>query len=428
MKSEKSSTLSFTPWTIAAVVAAFATYYCMYSFRKPFTVLAFDGAWGAFELKTAIVTSQLIGYVTAKFLGTHFCSGLRRDRVFYALMGCILAALGSLALLAVLPAKLGVIAMALNGLSLGMVWGMVMRPLEGRGSSEFLLAGLCCSFIIASGDVKTTGKRVLESDLFHNIFGSELWMPFATCLLYLIPFTIAAFILSKVPKPSLAEEATRSARNRMTWQDRTAFIKNLLGILIPLAITYFMLTAFRDYRDNFQADLFEEVGVDISSKKGIFSTTERIIAFSVVGVTALVILIKRHLSALQTSHVVMALSLTLPTIAIILRKSETIDGMTWMVLNGIGAYIPYILIHCVTFERLVSLTKSPGNAVFAMMLFDGLGYIGPIIMIPLGDFIGGDSRLETFDSLTYALSAVGVLSMIACYIIAPRYKKDDNVS
>ena len=97
--------------------------------------------------------------------------------------------------------------------------------------------------------------------------------------------------------------------------------------------------------------------------------------------------------------------------------------MTWMVLNGIGAYIPYILVHCITFERLVALTRTPGNAVFAMMLFDGLGYIGPIIMIPLGDFIGGESRLATFDSLTYVLTTVGVISMIWCLIIAPRYRK-----
>lgn len=416
-----------SPWTIVAVVAAFATYYCMYSFRKPFAVLEFEGDWwGGFALKTAVVTSQLLGYAAAKFLGTKICSSLHREHTFRGLMACILVAMGSLALLAVLPSKFGVLAMVINGLSLGMVWGMVMRPLEGRGSSEFLLAGLCCSFIIASGDVKTMGKRVMESDVFQSTFGSEIWMPFATCLIYFIPFTIAAFILSKVPKPSEADEKTRSARHSMTGEERILFIKKLIGILIPLALTYFLLTAFRDYRDNFQADLFGEVGVDISKAKGAFSTTERIIAFSVVAITSLVILIKRHLLALQVSHVVMALSLILPTAAIFLRKSGSIDGMTWMVLSGIGAYIPYILIHCITFERLVALTKSPGNSVFAMMLFDGLGYIGPIIMIPLGDFIGGDSRLATFDSLTYVLSVVGVVSMIWCMVIAPKYQSNNS--
>ncbi|MFT6864738.1 MAG: hypothetical protein ACJAVK_003306 [Akkermansiaceae bacterium] len=412
-----------TKWTGVAAMAAFTTYYCMYSFRKPFAVLSFEGEWwGGFTLKTAIVTSQLIGYVAAKFLGTRVCSGLHRDKVFYALMACIMVALGSLALLAILPPKLGVLAMLLNGLSLGMVWGMVMRPLEGRGSSEFLIAGLCASFIIASGDVKSMGQRVLDSETFQALFNGDSWMPFATSLIYLVPFTIAAFILGKVPKPNSLEEENRSARHSMTRQDRLAFVKHLALVLIPIALTYFMLTSFRDYRDNFQADLFLETGVDISATQSVFSTSERIIAFIVIGVTGLVILVKRHLAALQISHLVMALSLILPTLAIFLRKAGTIDGMTWMILSGTGAYIPYIIIHCVTFERLVAFTRTPGNAVFAMMLMDGLGYLGPIIIIPLGDLLGGESRLATFDSLTYTLTIVGISCMIFCMIVTPRYE------
>ncbi|HAE19222.1 MAG: DUF5690 family protein [Akkermansiaceae bacterium] len=411
-----------TRWTGAAVVAAFMAYYCMYSFRKPFAVLPFDGGWwGGIALKSAIVTAQLIGYVSAKFLGTRVCSGIHRENVFQALMACILVALGSLALLAVLPPKLGVLAMLLNGLSLGMVWGMVMRPLEGRGNSELLIAGLCTSFIVASGDVKSMGQRVLDSAPFQSFFGNDSWMPFATSLIYLVPFTVAAFVLGKVPKPSSQEEESRSPRHSMTRQDRLTFIRNLAAVLVPIAVTYFMLTSFRDYRDNFQANLFLETGVDISATKDAFSTSERIIAFVVVSITGLVILVRHHLAALQISYLVMAVSLLIPALAISLRKSGAIDGMTWMILSGTGTYIPYIIIHCVTFERLVAFTLTPGNAVFAMMLLDGLGYLGPILIIPLGDLIGGESRLATFDYLTYALTFIGVSCMIFCMAVTPRY-------
>ncbi|MBK1835446.1 DUF5690 family protein [Roseibacillus ishigakijimensis] len=416
--------LSFSRWTFIAVISAFVTYYCMYAFRKPFAVLAFEGDWwGGFALKTAIVTAQLLGYVTAKFLGTKVCSSLERNHVFPALLTCILVALGTLALLAILPPRLGVLAMVINGLSLGMVWGMVMRPLEGRGNSEFLLAGLCCSFIIASGDVKSMGSRVLASDFFNQTFGSDLWMPFATGLIYLLPFLLAAYFLGKVPAPNPQEVESRSERKAMSPADRLLFLKKLALVLIPLALTYFLLTAFRDYRDNFQADLFLEVGVDPEKHQDAFANSERIIAFSVVAIVSLVILIKRHLTALQTTHLVMALSLLLPAGSILLREAGLIDGFTWMILSGLGAYLPYILVHCVIFERLVAFTKVPGNAVFAMMLFDGLGYLGPIIIIPLGDIIGGESRLATFDILTYTLAAVGVTGMVACLLLTPRYRQ-----
>lgn len=57
------------------------------------------------------------------------------------------------------------LAMFLNGLPLGMVWGLVVWYLEGRRVAEVLLAGLSCSFIIASGAVKDVGRTVLAGRL-----------------------------------------------------------------------------------------------------------------------------------------------------------------------------------------------------------------------------------------------------------------------
>lgn len=64
-----------------------------------------------------------------------------------------LIAIAELALLgfALAPTEFKGLALFFNGLPLGMVWGIVVRYLEGRRSSEFLLAGLSCSFIVASG-------------------------------------------------------------------------------------------------------------------------------------------------------------------------------------------------------------------------------------------------------------------------------------
>jgi hypothetical protein len=420
-------TRTFTPWTIIAVLAAFVTYYCMYAFRKPFAVLEFEGQWfgGEVALKSAVVVSQLIGYVCAKFVGTRVCSGLGRENVTLALVSCILCALGSLALLGLLPPDFAFLAMMINGFSLGMVFGMVMRPLEGRGQSEFLLAGLCCSFIIASGDVKSTGQWVLSSDWFSSSFGGvDQWMPFATALLYLGPFLIAAFILGRVPAPSVADIEHRSERGAMAKEDRMRFIRDLFWILFPLAMTYLMLTAFRDYRDNFQAELFGEVGVDLEKNKGAFSSSERMVAFGVVIFTSLVILVKGHLSALRFSFIMMIGGAGLSIGVIYLRKAGMIDGMTWMILSGLGAYLSYILVHCVTFERLVALTRSPGNSVFAMMLFDAIGYLGPIAVIPLSDFLLGEdgSRLLAFDVITWVLGVVCFTSCIWVYLILPSYQ------
>src|SRR5690606_21872277 len=57
----------FTLW---AVTMAFTTYFCMYGYRRPFAAAQYAGQHVAgFDLKTALVISQLCGYALSKFLG-----------------------------------------------------------------------------------------------------------------------------------------------------------------------------------------------------------------------------------------------------------------------------------------------------------------------------------------------------------------------
>src|SRR5438093_13406606 len=60
-----------------AIVAAFASYFCMYAFRKPFAAAKFEGEFflgTTVALKTAIVISHIIGYAFSKCIGIKVCS------------------------------------------------------------------------------------------------------------------------------------------------------------------------------------------------------------------------------------------------------------------------------------------------------------------------------------------------------------------
>ncbi len=143
--------------TFWAIATSFCTYFCMYAFRKPFAAGTFEGEsvfGGALELKTAFVISQIIGYTLSKYMGILVCSGLARNRRLAFLVGAVVMAETALLLFAVLPTSWKIAAIFMNGLPLGMVWGFVVSYLEGRRASEVQLAGLSCSFIIASGVVK----------------------------------------------------------------------------------------------------------------------------------------------------------------------------------------------------------------------------------------------------------------------------------
>src|SRR5262249_3930191 len=152
----------------------------MYSFRKPFAAAHFSGLTvGRLDLKSALVISQLCGYALAKCLGIKFNSEMKPGRRAWALV--FLIAWGELALVlfAVLPPSGKVVALVLNGLPLGMVWGVVFSFLEGRRTSEILGAGLSCAYVVASGAVKSAGSAFMGAGV------SESWMPAVTGLAFL---------------------------------------------------------------------------------------------------------------------------------------------------------------------------------------------------------------------------------------------------
>ena len=78
-----------------AILAAFSTYFCMYSYRKPFAAAKFEGITflgTAVALKTALVISQIIGYAFSKYIGIKVCSEVTPGRRAWTLIGLVLAA------------------------------------------------------------------------------------------------------------------------------------------------------------------------------------------------------------------------------------------------------------------------------------------------------------------------------------------------
>lgn len=126
-----------TAVTLKAAFAAFGVYFCMYGFRKPFTVASFEGlSYFGIDYKVLIIIAQVMGYFISKFLGIKFISELKPEkRIFYLF---IFIAVAELALLgfAVIPAPYNILCMFINGIPLGMIWGIVFSYIEGRKTTE----------------------------------------------------------------------------------------------------------------------------------------------------------------------------------------------------------------------------------------------------------------------------------------------------
>ncbi len=228
------STAAKPAFVAYAIAAAFSTYFCMYAFRKAFAAARFEGQHflgSEVALKTAFVVSQILGYTLSKYIGIKVCPEVRPGRRAGMLVFLILCAEASLVLFAFLPPDLKVAAIFCNGLPLGMVWGLVVWYLEGRLTSELLLAGLACSYIVSSGAVKDVGGYLMTA---HGV--GESAMPMVVGLLFLPVFLLSVWLLSHLPPPTDADRAARHKRETMNGADRLAFFKALfLGLVLLLA-------------------------------------------------------------------------------------------------------------------------------------------------------------------------------------------------
>ena len=144
--------------------ASFGAYFCMYGLRKPFTAATYPNELlFGIDIKTALVIAQLCGYMLSKFIGVRVITELPVAKRAGVLVGLVVIAELALVLLNFLPLPLKPAAMFLNGLPLGMIFGMLLSFLEGRRLTEAMAAALCGSFIVADGAAKTVGTLVLGS-------------------------------------------------------------------------------------------------------------------------------------------------------------------------------------------------------------------------------------------------------------------------
>jgi len=419
-------------FVLYAVVASFGAYFCMYAFRKPFAAARFEDEFflGSFiELKSALLISQVIGYALSKYLGIKFVSELAPRRHAVALVGLVVWAEASLLLFAVVPGDARVIGLFLNGLSLGMIWGLVVRFLEGRGTSELLLAGLSASLIVASGMVKDFGRALMSGSiaegwshlpLIGGVVGrgigevGEVWMPFVAGLHFLPPFVFFVWMLTQLPGQSEKDAALRHRRESMDGTRRMAFLRENWHGLLLLIVAYLFLTAYRDYRDNFSVEIFDGLGFSYAGNETILSRAETLIAIGVVASLAALNAFRRSRSGLIATFAVMTggtLTLAGSTVAL---DAGWIDGFAWMTLVGLGSYLAYVPYGSMLFERLMANSGVVGTAVFAIYVADAVGYTGSVGMMLYKDFAAAEmSRLAFFKGFTWAMAGVGTVCLIS---------------
>ncbi len=363
-------------WAFWATLAAFTTYFCAYAFRKPFTAARFTD-------------SQFFGF----------------DFKFLVLIGLSELAL---VLFGLLPRPWNIVCMFLNGLPLGMVFGLVMGFLEGRRVSEALLAGLCASFIVADGAAKSTGAWLLEQGI------PEDWMPAAAGALFLLPLTLAVTVLARTPAPSPRDIAARAARSRMNRDERWAMLRRFGPGLAAIVFMYLLVTVIRSVRADFAAEIWQGLGQTAAPQQ--FTTSEIWVALGVLAVNGSLVFVRNNLAAFRISLATCLVGFVLIFVAL-LGKSAGLSAFSFMVLIGLGLYLPYVAVHASVFERLLAMTREKGNVGFLMYVADSSGYLGYVgCMLLNGTLRKNQNTLELFTDLCWVAGSVSCVCVLLALV------------
>ncbi|SDE61862.1 DUF5690 family protein [Cellulophaga baltica] len=398
--------------------ASFGLYFCMYAFRKPFTVATFDGLFFlGIDYKIVLILAQVIGYMFSKFLGIKVVSGLKPANRSGYLTFMILFAELTLILFGLDSSPYNFILFFFNGLSLGMIWGIVFSYLEGRKMTEILSIILCSSFIVSSGTVKSVGLWLMNT---YEI--SEFWMPAVTGGIFLGPFFVCLYFLGKLPTPTMEDQLLRKERKPMTGSDRKKLLIQFLFPIIILVIFYTALTVLRDFRDNFSRELWDGIGYE--GDASIYTLSELPIAFLVLLILGFFGIIRSNYKAFIGFHYILILASILIGFSTLLFQQGLLSPILWMVLIGFGLYACYVPFNCIFFDRMIATFKIEGNAGYLIYIADSFGYLGSMVVLLYKNFGQSNSSwLQFFIVSTYCIAILGLgISMVSMLYFRKKYR------
>ena len=357
---------------------ALLSYSLVYALRKPFTAAEFEGlsVWGM-DYKIAVSIVQLLGYVTAKFLGIKFISELRPEGRLKFIVGSAALSEASLLAFGLLPVPYNIAALFFNGLSLGCMWGVIFSFLEGRRTTDILASIMGVSMALSSGVAKSLGLYAM-----HDLHVSEFWMP---ALIGAVAFPLLCFtgwMMTRFPRPTAADIAARTERVTLNGHERRDLFMRFMPVLLMLFVANLLITVMRDIKEDFIVCI-----IDVSTISAwTFAHVDTIATLIMLFVFALLAMVKNHATVLTA--LLLLSTLGMGTLAYVGANYGTLSmsTTTWLFLQSLCIDVAYLGFQTIFFERFIACFKIRGNVGFFITTIDFVGYAGTVALLVFKEY------------------------------------------
>jgi hypothetical protein len=179
---------------------------------------------------------------------------------------------------------------------------------------------------------------------------------------------------------------------------------------------YLFVTILRSVRADFAAEIWTGLGVTPDAR--LFSRSEMAVALVIAMLNGAMVLVTDNRRAFFLALGLSALGLALTASVVLALNADALNPFAFMVLLGIGLYLPYIAVHTTVFERFLALTRDRGTLGYFMYLADAFGYLGFVAVLLLNTAWRDRSEtpagaiLAMMLKLCLGLSVVGLLLLV----------------
>jgi hypothetical protein len=200
----------------------------------------------------------------------------------------------------------------------------------------------------------------------------------------------------------------------MTGAERLARIRRQGDGLFGLMVAYLLITVLRSIRGDFAAEVWASLG--LGNQPAIFTQSELWVTLAVVLTNGALVLVEDNRRAFFGGLGLSATGLGVALLALASYRNGFLPPFAFMVLLGVGMYVPYIAVHTTLFERLIALTRERGNIGYLMYLADALGYLGYVgVMLARGAISSKEDFLAYFLRLGTGLLGAALVALLgAC--------------
>jgi len=382
----------------------------MYGFRKGISAGTFDGltAFGI-SFKSALVIAQVVGYMCAKFWGIKFIAELNFKRRSFYILAFIGAAELNLLLLAICPLPWNIVFVFFNGLSLGLIWGLVFSYIEGRKGTDIIAIILSINFIFSSGITKSIGRWLLSNHIV-----TELWMPFVTGLFFLPLLFLSVWMLNKLPPPSEEEVQSKGERIPLNHQQRKALLKSFGFGLFCIILINLLLTVLREIKDNYGVEIIKIVKPDFNPS--LFTGMETLASIIILVILFFTILVKNHYKSILVHQFILVSCFLVLFITTYQIPKAGSNPIALMVIYTVGLYAGYNTLQCLFLDRFIAAFSIKGNIGFFFYIMDSVAYLGSCTFIIFKEIYTPQLNwLQVFIITSTSASIIGLTSVAAAH-------------